>query len=183
MGSDKAFIQLAGETLVERALRLAREVAPSRVCVVGEARKFEGFAPVIEDAFPGCGPLGGIHAALAKSRTELNLMLAVDLPLVSADLLRFIVEQARASRAVVTVPRSDGRLQPLCAVYRAKFKEIAEQSLKHGKNKIDALFGNCETRVIEDGELSDAGFSPEMFRNVNTPQDLAELRRMTQHRN
>ena len=76
MGSDKAFVMLEGRTLLTRALELARTVSDN-VRIVGSAEKFAAFAPVVEDVFRECGPLGGIHAALRASSAELNLMLAV----------------------------------------------------------------------------------------------------------
>ena len=66
------------------ALDLARSVTFD-VRIVGSQEKFAPFAPVVEDIFPDCGPLGGIHAALRASSTELNMMLAVDMPFVSWD--------------------------------------------------------------------------------------------------
>ena len=104
MGTDKAFVMLAGETLLARALRLCRAVS-SQVLIVGDRRKFASFAAVVEDVFTGCGPLGGIHAALRASQTDLNLVLAVDVPFVSPALLKLLVARARDSSAVVTVPR------------------------------------------------------------------------------
>ena len=81
MGTDKAFVEYDGRTLLARALDLARSVTPD-VRIVGSAEKFAPFAPVVEDIFCDCGPLGGIHAALRSSPTELNVMLAVDTPFV-----------------------------------------------------------------------------------------------------
>ena len=104
MGTDKAFVMLDGRTLLARALEVARAVT-SDVRIVGDAGKFAAFAPVVEDIFRGCGPLGGIHAALRASAAELNLMLAVDVPFVSAGLLEFLIARARGSAAIVTVPR------------------------------------------------------------------------------
>jgi molybdopterin-guanine dinucleotide biosynthesis protein A len=67
-------------------------------------------------------------------------------------------------------------LQPLCAIYQRKFAEVAEQSLREGKNKIDLLFANVDTRVLEEDELVRAGFSVAMFRNVNTPEELEKAK-------
>jgi molybdopterin-guanine dinucleotide biosynthesis protein A len=53
---------------------------------------------------------------------------------------------------------------------------VAEQSLRDGKNKIDSLFERIETCVIEEDELVRAGFSIEMFRNLNTPEELEQAR-------
>jgi molybdopterin-guanine dinucleotide biosynthesis protein A len=88
-----------------------------------------------------------------------------------------LVARARESQAVVTVPNVGGQLQPLCAVYRREFAEVAERSLKEGKNKIDLLFATVRTQVIAEEKLLQAGFAREMFRNVNTPQDLEDVRR------
>ena len=175
MGTDKAFVMLAGETLLARALRLCRAVS-SQVLIVGDRRKFGPFASVVEDVFPGCGPLGGIHAALRASQTDLNLVLAVDVPFVSPALLQLLVARARDSSAVVTVPRALHGWQPLCAIYRRAFADAAEHALGSGRYKIDTLFKEASTTVIEGDELQAAGFSPQEFRNLNTPEELEHAR-------
>ncbi len=169
MGEDKALLQLGGKTLLQRALQLAAAIGDVRI--VGSAEKFGSFCQVIEDVFPECGPLGGIHAALCGTQTDLNLMLAVDLPFVREEFLAYLVEAARESRAVVTLARVEGGWQPLCAVYRREFGEIAERSLRAGKNKLDALFAGLKLRVMDEQELAGKGFTCGMFRNVNTRED------------
>ena len=172
MGTDKAFVALNGRTLLQRILDTARSVTPN-VHIVGDLAKFSPFAPTIADIFPGCGPLAGIHAALRSSDTDLNLMLAVDLPFVPPALLQFLTTQAKASpAAVVTVPRTSQGWQPLCAIYRRSFVDLAEEALRNGHYKIDALFSATQVRAIDEDELQSAGFSPQLFRNLNTPQDL-----------
>jgi molybdenum cofactor guanylyltransferase len=174
MGTDKAFVTLDGRTLLARALESARSVT-ANVRIVGDAAKFGAFAPVVEDVFPGCGPLGGIHTALKASLLELNLMLAVDLPFVSFALLQYLIAQARnAPDATVTIAQAGGRWQPLCAVYRREFADVAEKALRAGRYKIDALFDQVRMQVIGEEELESAGFSSRMFRNVNTPEELAD---------
>jgi molybdopterin-guanine dinucleotide biosynthesis protein A len=179
MGSDKAFVVLDGRTLLARALELARSVT-SEVRIVGDPAKFAKFAagaPVVEDIFPNCGPLGGIHAALRSSSTELNLMLAVDVPFVSAALLQYLLERARNSAsATVTVAHAGGNWQPLCAVYRRNFADAAEQSLRAGHYKIDKLFAAPRTQTVAEEELKAAGFPSTMFRNLNTREELEAAR-------
>ena len=176
MGTDKAFLEIGGETLLARAIRTLEAVA-SDVRIVGSADKFGGDRPVVEDIYRGCGPLGGIHAALSTSPTEMNLMLAVDLPFIDAQFLNFMIGRARACDAIVTVPRSGGRFQPLCAVYRKSFAVVAEEALRVGQNKIDSLFPSITTLVVEQSELEAEGFSPEIFRNLNTSADWEQARR------
>ena len=145
--------------------------------IVGTAEKFAPFGPVVEDRYPGRGPLGGIQAALAETRTRLNLITAVDMPFLRPDFLKYLVDQARASQAVVVLPRTGGRLQPLCAIYQKDFAEVAERSLQAGKNKIDNLFAEVPTLVMEQAELERNGFEEEMFRNLNNEQDWLEAER------
>jgi len=174
MGKDKAFLELGGRTLLAHALDLAGTVARD-VRIVGEANKFAAFGSVVEDVYHERGPLGGIHAALASTTTELNLMLAVDLPYLQPEFLQYLISEARRTGAVVTVARAGGGLQPLCALYRRAFADVAERSLREGRNKIDRLFTELETRVVSEEELSQAGFSGEMFRNLNTPEDYLSM--------
>src|ERR1700756_4609398 len=173
MGTDKAFVLLNGRTLLARMLHLARQLT-SNVHIIGDPAKFAPFAPTIEDIFPGCGPLGGIHAALRSSRTDLNVILAVDVPFVSLALLDYLISRATSSNANVTLARAAGGFQPLCAIYRRSFADAAENALLAGHCKIDALFAPTTTQVIEEAELEASGFSPRIFRNLNTPEELAQ---------
>ena len=176
MGADKAFLQLDGRTLLQRALELAETVSGD-VRVVGAKEKFAAFAPVVGDLYEGRGPLGGIHAALSATRSEFNLMLAVDLPFLEKRFLAWLAEQAQAENAVVTVPRAAGGLQPLCAVYRREFRELAERALASGRNKIDTLFRETTVRIIEEDELARFAFPAAMFDNLNTPQEWEQAGR------
>jgi molybdopterin-guanine dinucleotide biosynthesis protein A len=185
MNIDKAFLEFDGQTLLDRALTVMSEVCES-VRIVGDPAKFAKYdstkygpakygpakyRAVVADIFSGCGPLAGIHAALVHSPAELNLMLAVDMPFVSRELLGFLFAAAENNDAIITVPRAGKGLQPLCAVYRRDFSLAAEQALRAGKYKIDAAFSSVSVRVIEEGELAAAGFSERNFFNVNTPED------------
>ena len=177
MGADKAFVTLDGRTLLARALELARSLTPD-VRIVGDPAKFVPFAPVVEDIFRECGPLGGIHAALRASQTELNLILAVDVPFVSAALLQYLIARARNSgNATVTVARAGGGWQPLCAVYRREFADVAEEALRAGRYKIDKLFEPAHAQLITEEELKAAGFSSKMFCNLNTQEELEAVKR------
>ncbi len=178
MGQDKALLRLAsGRTLLENAVAVASAVA-GQVGIVGPRQKYGSYAwagEIVEDIFPEHGPLGGIHAALAATTTDWNLILAVDLPGVTAELLQWMLKIARQSEAQVTVASVAGGLHPLCAVYRKGFRERAENALKESRNKIDASFDPATLRVLTEEEVRDAGFNPEMFLNINTPEEFQRL--------
>lgn len=176
MGRDKAFLQLGGRTLLDRALEVARAVA-AEVRIAGQKEKFAAYAPVVEDVYPGRGPLAGIHAALRSSTTELNLVLGVDTPYVDPAFLRYLIRQAEAGGAVVTVPRIGAKYEPLCAVYRRQFAQLAKESLQAGRNKIDPLFEKTSLRIIDEAELRMLAFDREMFDNLNTPEEWEQARK------
>jgi molybdenum cofactor guanylyltransferase len=175
MGADKAFLELGGQTLLARAIEVAGKVT-RHVRLLGDKNKFAAFGMAVEDIHSGCGPLGGIHAALMNTATDFNLMLAVDLPFIDSKFLRYLLSKAEGSNAAATVPRAGGMFQPLCAVYRKEFGRVAERSLLAGKNKIGTLFHEVNTRVIEEDELTNAGFTIEIFRNLNTPAEWQEAK-------
>src|SRR5580698_5617899 len=157
MGRDKAFLPWRDGTLLSLALKLLAAVTPN-VRIIGDGKKFASFGSVVEDVYRDRGPLAGIHAALSSTTTNLNLMLAVDLPLIEPRFLQFMigVAQNQDTDAIVTVPRADGVSQPLCAVYRREFAQAAERSLQAGKNKIDPLFTTVKTRIVEQDEVTRA---------------------------
>jgi molybdenum cofactor guanylyltransferase len=180
MGEDKAFIEFNGQTLLSRALHLASQAA-TEVRVIGAVEKFSSFATTVPDIFPNRGPLGGIHAALRSTHTELNLIIAVDMPFMSPEFLRYLQEQAATSNALVTVPQANGRVQPLCAIYRREFADSAEALLTSGQNKIDLLFRRETTRIVTEDEIERLAFPLAMFDNLNTRQELERAQADAKH--
>lgn len=178
MGQDKAFLKIKGKMLIDHAILQAHSVA-DEIFIVGPKEKFGAFGRIVSDIYPDCGPLGGLHAGLDRSRTNLSLMLAVDTPFITPEFLKFLVSEAQSSKAAVTVPRTKDGLQPLCAVYSHDFFEIAQSALEAGEYKIDPLFSHTKTLIID---LSDASKLPQfyaaMFQNINSPEDVDRAERM-----
>ncbi len=169
--SSKAFLSVDGRFLIEHAIQQAR--VADDIYIVGPKDKFSAYGRVVLDIFPDAGPLGGIHAALKRTRAELNLILPVDMPFLKRDFLLYMLETALKNSALVTVPRMNGRLQPLCAVYRKGFVEAAEAALNEGKHKVDVLFVPETTAYIDvdTPEMKQLGFETGMFDNINSPDD------------
>ncbi len=171
MGQDKAFIEFGGTTLLDRMLAIARSVTPD-VRAVGNPEKYSSVVTTITDVYPDRGPLGGIHAALRSTQSDLNLILAVDMPFVETEFLRYLNEKADSVTALVTVPYALNRFQPLCAIYRREFADYAETALAGGNCKIDSLFDPDITCVIRQQEIERLAFPVSMFDNLNTREDL-----------
>jgi molybdopterin-guanine dinucleotide biosynthesis protein A len=178
MGCPKPSLQLDGESILERQIRLLRLVA-RRVTVVGGQPGYlqELDVPCVPDAVTGRGPLGGIYTALLHSRTEFSLVLGCDLPFVNRNLLACLMHRAKAEGSDVAVPRSpDGRLQPLCAVYRRRALYAVRTRLALGQNKLSGFFPMVRCTVIPWRELADAGVRAPMFVNMNTPEEYEYVR-------
>ena len=136
---DKALFKIRERTLLQHALGLAKASVgntPGNIWIVGSSEKFAGFGPVVEDFYPGQGPLAGIHAALSASATDLNLIIAVDMPFLQPEFLSYLIRQARDSSAAVVVPRTAKGLQPLAAVYRREFAAVAERACERDRTRL-----------------------------------------------
>src|SRR4051812_19305281 len=148
MGQEKAFLDLRGKQLIEYSIKSARHIT-DEIFIVGPRDSFMAYGRVIGDIFLNAGPLGGIHAALKKTRTDYNLMLPVDTPFIDNDFLAFMVAEARSGTATVTVPKTRDGLHPLNAVYRQRFLPLAEAALKEGQYKLDRAFPPNGIRVLD----------------------------------
>jgi len=174
MGTDNALLPFGGENLLQLALSKAKEISPVPI-IVGARERYASYGQVIEDRFPSCGPLGGIHAALCATQTDLNLVLSVDMPLLTADFLTWLVKLAASRKELAFVPETQGKRQPLCAVYRRAARCVIEHALNMGDFKVDHVFPLLPTRYLSEDELIAATFSPEIFLNVNTPVEYESV--------
>lgn len=174
MGSDKAALIYRGETLLDRMLTFARQ-ACDKVVISGSQKRYGSFGEVVEDIEPGHGPLSGIHSALHATRTSLNLILSVDMPMMEPAFLNWLLVQADSGEQIITVPNALGQMQPLCAVYRSEIRPAVDDALVACEYKVTALFRRVSTRVIGEAEICAAGFNPGIFTNVNTPEEYSSL--------
>jgi len=189
MGQDKALLQVGGRSLVELALDKLRSIGVAEPRIAGARTDLSSLAPVVSDLHPGCGPLSGIEAALAATNKGLNLFLPVDMPLLPARFLHWMLLRAEITGALMTVPCINGWPQPLCAVYHRDLLRPITASLLGGNYKVmpvvTAAAGQSQAVDVFDTERltsSDPellGFSPlplyRWFHNCNLPEDMAGI--------
>jgi molybdenum cofactor guanylyltransferase len=189
MGQDKALLQVAGRSLLERSLDKLRSIGVTAPRIAAARTDLSSYAPVVPDLHPGCGPLSGIEAALAATSQPLNLFLPVDLPLLPARFLNWMLHRAEITRALVTVPCINGWPQPLCAVYHRDLLQPITVALLAGNYKVmpavAAAAGNSQALDVFDTEQL-ASTDPELlsfsplplyrwFHNCNLPEDMAGM--------
>lgn len=146
MGQDKALLQLGGVSLIERAVEKLRAVV-SEVRILGSRAEFASYAPIVPDLHDGCGPLGGLEAALAAAKTDWILVLPVDMPFVPVKLLRaWVREVPEKQTARIAMFQVDGRPQPaLCMLHREVTSELRE-GLRRSSFKLYTVF--CEAAAL-----------------------------------
>ena len=178
MGRDKALLPLGGETFVARIARALTDVTPRVHLVSARPVGVEWPLPLVADIYRDCGALGGLHAALAHCRARWAAVVSCDLPFVSGALWQRLAALARAPERDAVVPyQSDGRAQPLCALYRrAACLEPAAEMLRAGELRPRRLLERVRARRVAWQELADLTNAELFFINVNTPDDYEQAR-------
>ena len=167
MGRDKALLPFRGGVLGESVAR-AVECAAGSAVLVGNPELGGRFGyPAIADLHPGEGPLGGILTALAHTAADWNLVVACDMPGVTGEFLRGLIEAAERLGAGALVPAGpSGIPEPLCAVYHGSSRAALETAFRCGVRQMTEGIGRLRTVIYPVPQLA-------LFQNVNTPEEWA----------
>jgi molybdopterin-guanine dinucleotide biosynthesis protein A len=143
--------------------------AAGSVTLVGAPERYGSLGfPMLADRRTGAGPLAGIHTALGASRAPWNLIVACDMPGISAPFLQSLLAAAQSSEADCLLPAGPSGLpEPLCAVYHSRCLDVIGVALDRNVRKItDGLAG----LRIATWSVAESGW----FRNVNTPEEWTQ---------
>src|SRR5262245_32642895 len=153
---------------------------PSAVIVAAPHAAFEPLprvsppVSVVNDRIPGCGPLGGLHAALCVVETSLAFVCAGDMPRLSGDLLDLMVERSAPGRCLV--PVRAGRPEPLHAIYPASLRDGAERALGEGVRMLLDFLARAPVDYLKEEEYLGVAGAAASFDNINTVEDLERIR-------
>ncbi len=164
MGQDKAFLEINGESSIKRLYKLLSPFFDEIIVSVDSERDipFTGMK-VVRDVKDGHGPLMGIYSAIMASQSQVNFIIACDIPEVNMTLLFELL--ANSEEHDITVPSfSDGQYEPLFAVYKKSVAHAAKKMLDFHKRRIIEIFPECKTQVIPTPDKS-------WYINLNTPGD------------
>jgi molybdopterin-guanine dinucleotide biosynthesis protein A len=175
MGVDKATLRFEGETLLQRALARLDSVCDPVMVASGDLELTTSGRIVVTDAEPDSGPLGGLVSALRASPHPLLAVVAVDLPWVDPELLALLA--AAIGDHDVAVCETDHGIEPLHAVYARSLLEAAEVAMVSEDRSIRRLIARSNALYLSENEWRTAGISDAFTRNVNTPEDLAQISR------
>jgi molybdenum cofactor guanylyltransferase len=190
-GRDKALVRFGTTPLLLEIVELAKSCTP-KIAVVAGAQRYaglEGHLEIIEDRWPGEGPLGGIitalqHTTATDSAAEWNLILSCDMPFLTAEWLEFLVARARASapETQVILPHSAHGPEPLCACYRTRAAEPLKNVFDLGIRKVTQALKQVPTEVLDESVWKRFDSAGRLFWNMNTPADFEEAQRLWETR-
>lgn len=171
MGTDKALLRVGPLTMVENAVRQLRKVVDNVIVVSARPESMPSLdADIVTDIFPGCGPLGGIHAGMTYSSTDVNVVVACDMPFIQPELLGYLARHGK--NYDVVIPRLGTYLEPLSACYNKSCLNVIEEQIRAGRLKITSFFPRVNVMYVDREKLSDLVKVDIAFFNVNTPEDL-----------
>ncbi len=165
MGRDKALLPSSGQTLCEHIGDVVGAAA-TRVFLVGHPERYSHLKyPCIADIHPDLGPLSGLETALSLGRAELNVVVSCDVWNIREEWLRVLLAEAQVGARCVVAEDEQGKVQPLCGVYRSECLPIVTEALAAGRLRMMDLLNELGARRVKlDGAVM----------NVNTPEEYSE---------
>ena len=182
-GFDKARAELNGETMLARMCALLKNVT-GVVSVVAPLGRYSGFGErIVEDLWPGEGPLGGIITALLDAQAQNQgptwcLVVGCDMPFLSGEWLTYMKERALASSATIVAPQSSAGLEPLCACWHTSATGKLQYAFEDGIRKVTEAMKRVSMEVVEEKDWARFDKSGRLFWNMNTAAEYEEARRI-----
>ena len=186
MGRDKGLLDFGGVPLILHTARLLEPLV-SEVTVVGSPRRYAplGLRAIADESdrqaqggpdTPHRGPLAGIAAALAATQWGWNLVVACDLPYLSAEWLDWLLSRALRSRGEAVIPRTERGVEPLAAVYRRDCGAPVAAALARGVRKVSDAIAELRVELVYPREWRRIEPSELILKNMNAPGDYEEAR-------
>jgi molybdopterin-guanine dinucleotide biosynthesis protein A len=177
-GRDKASEPLLGRPLLQHVIDRVSPLVGELIVVSARGQSLPDLRVavpmrVVEDAYPDCGPLGGIYTGLTAALTQRCLAVACDMPLLSAPLLRELLRRSPDCDVVMPVLAYP---EPMHAVYSRTCIDPIRERLDAGQLKITNFLGAVNVCYMREPECR--ALDPELlsFLNTNTEADLARAR-------
>lgn len=172
MGQDKGSLPFGDETMLNRIVRIVREIAGHVIVVARRNPQVPADVTLIHDPVEDLGPLAGLTAGLAASTSDLNVVVACDMPLINPRVLARLVSLIDDYDACVAV--ADGHASVLCGIYRSRIAPDAQALLDSGERSVMRLLDRVQTKRVDAAMLSDIDPRLETFISVDTPEKYAD---------
>lgn len=174
-GRNKALEVFDGMRFIERAIQSVRPFCGQVMVVANELGPYADLGvELVRDVFPHQGPLGGIYTALLFCRSDWVLVKATDMPFLVPGMAALLAEAREGFDAVV--PKTGDFYEPLLALYSRRCLSAIARQLESEDRQIIGFYRKIKVRSIEEAQWRTIDPEGVSFRNVNTLEDLAEIR-------
>ena len=174
-GRPKALMELGGRPIIERVADVVRAVADDVLIVTNTPDLYASLGlPMVPDAFPDGGSLGGIYSGLRAARGDAAFTVACDMPFLMVEVARLVT--TRAAEADVVAPRVGARWETLHACYGKACLDPMETRLRAGQLKIVGFYDEVRVLAVAEDAIARHRAPEIVFMNVNTPEDLEAAR-------
>ncbi len=164
-----------GKSFLEHMIEVFKEEADTVLISYGEEiyREFEG-CRIIKDIYPGCGPIGGLHAGCVEKGSTYIMAAACDMPLLGIELYHFLMQEMerreteRGRTADGIVPIGNGKFHPLAAIYRKQIGVILKEQIEAGEYRLRKALDRLDILYVD---ISGNERLCRMLRNINTMEE------------
>ena len=174
MGQDKALLPFLGKPLITRVIHRVASLGDELLITTNNPEDYLIFkVPLYRDVLPENGALGGLYTALSVSRFPIVIVVACDMPFVSAEILSMSMDMLQANNADVVIPKTENGYEPFHAVYRRETCLPAIKSaIESGEKRLISWFSEANILPIHESELLVHDPQRIAFINLNTKQDF-----------
>ena len=166
MGSDKGFMSYNGKPFIQHSIEALKPLV-MEIIIVSNNVDYDVFGlKRIEDVMENAGPLAGLYSGLHQSKTDYNLVLSCDIPLINTSILQRLVDAIDDDSEIIQI-ESQGKTMPLIALYRKQCEHIFLKLLNEGERRLQFAVNQCLVKNVI--LLNDAS---EFVQNINTPEQL-----------
>ena len=181
LGRNKALEPFLGQPLIRRVIERMRRVASDTIVVANTVDRIAELdlpkeVSAVVDEYPGKGSLGGIYTGLNAAPNRWAVFCACDMPFVSPDLYRMLLDRRADCDAVV--PMIDGRPEPIHAAYSRDCLDAIRTRIDADDLKIASFFEDVRVDLVPESEVRTVDSHLRSFFNINTQQDLESAQSM-----
>ncbi|MFT6126541.1 MAG: molybdopterin-guanine dinucleotide biosynthesis protein A [Flavobacteriaceae bacterium] len=170
MGTDKGFLKLNGKLFIEHIIAVLTPFV-SEIIIVSNHPEYDNFkVKRVPDFVENAGPLAGVYSGLLASKTENNLVLSCDIPLINSEILAELVRQIDDVSEIIQI-ESNGKTMPLISVYNKSCETVFSSLLNQGERRLRFAVNQCKVKNILLNKEQEKRVS-----NINTPEQLKEIR-------
>ena len=181
MGRNKALLEVNDRPILAYVIDAVAILTPDLFLVTNQPEVYQHFQlPMVGDIMPNKAALGGLYTAINNAQNDWTLVVGCDMPLLKAAVIEFMA--AYLTESDIVCPRIESHAEPLHAFYRKSCLPHIKDRLLNDQLKLTGFYEATRVQYIDQASLSQVTSNLNFLRNINTPQDFADIQRLIDRR-